>query len=180
MRNMKSTLFLMAIVGLLSACSGFGGGMREELNVLNAQVGTLEKKVEYVSAQEEELREIIAGEQKRGEYLQRQITQMVNNVRADINAVTKSVAVEKKQMKPAVKASTSTAQDKFISDKMANPPSISNVQTALRNAGHYTGNIDGTAGPQSSKAVKEFQKSNGLTADGVVGAQTWEALKKYL
>ena len=35
---------------------------------------------------------------------------------------------------------------------------------------------DGIFGPLTEEAVKEFQKSKGLTVDGVVGARTWAAL----
>ena len=34
-------------------------------------------------------------------------------------------------------------------------------------------------GRGTKKAIKEFQKANGLRADGVVGAKTWELLSKY-
>lgn len=35
---------------------------------------------------------------------------------------------------------------------------------------------DGLCGSQTSKAIKEFQKKNGLTVDGAVGLNTWKAL----
>lgn len=36
--------------------------------------------------------------------------------------------------------------------------------------------IDGSFGPKTETAVKSFQKANGCTVDGIVGAQTWEAI----
>jgi peptidoglycan hydrolase-like protein with peptidoglycan-binding domain len=53
------------------------------------------------------------------------------------------------------------------------------IQTALKNAGFYNGNIDGKLGPKSKKAIEDFQKANGLKADGKVGPKTWEAMSKH-
>jgi peptidoglycan hydrolase-like protein with peptidoglycan-binding domain len=36
--------------------------------------------------------------------------------------------------------------------------------------------IDSNFGPKTRDAVKSFQEGNGLTADGVVGPMTWQAL----
>jgi peptidoglycan hydrolase-like protein with peptidoglycan-binding domain len=55
-----------------------------------------------------------------------------------------------------------------------------NIQTALKNAGLYDGPIDGKVGPKTKKAIKEFQSSHSLVADGVVGKKTWKELSKYL
>ena len=35
---------------------------------------------------------------------------------------------------------------------------------------------DGIFGSLTEEAVKEFQKNNGLTVDGIVGQKTWEKL----
>ncbi|MFH0827450.1 MAG: peptidoglycan-binding domain-containing protein [Candidatus Omnitrophota bacterium] len=59
-------------------------------------------------------------------------------------------------------------------------PDAAQIQTALKNAQFYTGAIDGKMGPLSRKAIMEFQKANGLQADGKVGPKTWAALEKYL
>ncbi|MFA6320527.1 MAG: peptidoglycan-binding domain-containing protein [Candidatus Omnitrophota bacterium] len=57
---------------------------------------------------------------------------------------------------------------------------VKDIQKALKNAGFYTGSIDGKLGPKTQKAVEEFQKSVGLKVDGKVGPKTWAELEKYL
>lgn len=59
-------------------------------------------------------------------------------------------------------------------------PTTQEIQTALKNAGYYTGAIDGKKGPMTKKAIENFQKANSLKADGKVGPKTWDALNKYL
>ncbi|MCG2714467.1 MAG: peptidoglycan-binding protein [Candidatus Omnitrophica bacterium] len=59
-------------------------------------------------------------------------------------------------------------------------PSANEIQTALKNAGFYTGSVDGKIGPKSKKAIEDFQSANGLKVDGKVGLKTWEAMGKYL
>ncbi|MCK9574128.1 MAG: peptidoglycan-binding protein [Candidatus Omnitrophica bacterium] len=54
------------------------------------------------------------------------------------------------------------------------------IQITLKNAGFYSGTIDGKIGKKTREAIKEFQKANGLKADGIVGKQTWYRLQKYL
>ena len=54
------------------------------------------------------------------------------------------------------------------------------VQLALKNAGYYQGPVDGKVGNKTKKAISAFQKDNNLKADGVVGKQTWTALKTHL
>jgi peptidoglycan hydrolase-like protein with peptidoglycan-binding domain len=59
-------------------------------------------------------------------------------------------------------------------------PSAKEIQAALKNAGFYTGSVDGKLGAKSKNAIEAFQKANGLTADGKVGPKTWSALSRYL
>ena len=53
---------------------------------------------------------------------------------------------------------------------------VKQIQTKLKAWGYYNGTIDGIYGTNTANAVKNFQKKNGLTADGIAGAQTLKAL----
>jgi len=69
-----------------------------------------------------------------------------------------------------------SAKKDAVKDKL----SIKEVQTALKNSGFYKGPIDGKLGSKTKEAIKEFQKANGLKADGVVGKRTANKLSVYL
>lgn len=53
------------------------------------------------------------------------------------------------------------------------------IQTKLKRWGYYNGNIDGIYGSQTLAAVKYFQRKNGLTADGIAGTRTLQAMGIY-
>lgn len=53
---------------------------------------------------------------------------------------------------------------------------IKQKQCLLYYLGYYVGNIDGDWGTLSKTATKAFQKDFGLTADGIIGAETEKAL----
>ena len=53
---------------------------------------------------------------------------------------------------------------------------VSQIQTKLKNWGYYAGAVDGVFGSGTESAVKQFQRKNGLTPDGVVGPATLKAL----
>lgn len=53
---------------------------------------------------------------------------------------------------------------------------VKEVQRRLKLWGYYNGSVDGVFGAGTKKAVIAFQKKNGLTADGVVGKSTYQAL----
>ena len=50
------------------------------------------------------------------------------------------------------------------------------LQVVLKNYGYYTSKIDGDFGPASKKALKEFQSSNNLVSDGILGKNTCKTL----
>jgi murein L,D-transpeptidase YcbB/YkuD len=45
---------------------------------------------------------------------------------------------------------------------------VGQVQTRLTRAGLYRGAIDGVMGPQTRRAIRAYQRSNGLRADGTI------------
>ena len=53
---------------------------------------------------------------------------------------------------------------------------VSKVQRKLRQWGYYDGAVDGVFGQETYDAVVRFQRKNGLTADGVIGSATAEAM----
>lgn len=57
---------------------------------------------------------------------------------------------------------------------------ISVYQKDLKTLGFYTGPVDGIAGPQTKRAIRAFQKAQGLVEDGEVGPNTRAALDQEL
>lgn len=53
------------------------------------------------------------------------------------------------------------------------------IQDKLKRWGYYDGAVDGIFGSATEKAVRYFQRTNGLTEDGVVGKDTLAALGMF-
>jgi peptidoglycan hydrolase-like protein with peptidoglycan-binding domain len=82
---------------------------------------------------------------------------------------------------PAIQiAAPAGGESKLVPLPPAGPykPAAKEIQAALKNAGYYTGAVDGKIGPKTKKAIEEFQKANGLKVDGKVGPKTWAILSK--
>lgn len=57
---------------------------------------------------------------------------------------------------------------------------VKTLQTNLKKLGYYKSTIDGSFGPKTESAVKQFQRSVGLVVDGIVGPKTHAALNGRL
>lgn len=53
---------------------------------------------------------------------------------------------------------------------------VRQIQTKLKQWGYLDGAVDGVYGAATEKAVRSFQRKNGLNADGIAGTQTLRAL----
>ena len=52
------------------------------------------------------------------------------------------------------------------------------AQDDLNTLGFRTGGLDGIFGARTEEAVRNYQRSRGLTADGIVGCNTWRSLQE--
>ena len=57
---------------------------------------------------------------------------------------------------------------------------VMEIQSMLMKLGYYFGNIDGIYGVMTASAVRSFQRSFGLVADGIVGPATFNAILPFL
>ena len=104
----------------------------------------------------------------------------------------KYVEVSSDDSKSSNKSDDSKKSDKKTDKKEENKKSdgtcgpgdtgdaVKKVQKKLKKLGYYSGNIDGDYGNGTKKAVKSFQKDNGIKQDGTVGDKTWAALTDRL
>ena len=68
------------------------------------------------------------------------------------------------------------AADAAVLKRGSRGDEVVTLQKKLKQWGYYDGAVDGVFGAGTEKAVQYFQRKNGLTADGVVGAKTAAAL----
>lgn len=80
----------------------------------------------------------------------------------------------------ALTDATQTDTTSMASLSVPSNPTGRDIQQALKNAGVYEGKIDGSIGPKSKKAIRDFQAQNDLKVDGKVGPKTWARLGQYL
>ena len=53
---------------------------------------------------------------------------------------------------------------------------VKRIQQRLKELGYYQGEVDGQFGPQTKEAVILFQQARNMTADGLVGEETYALL----
>ena len=53
---------------------------------------------------------------------------------------------------------------------------VRQIQTRLKEWGYYKGDVDGIYGSRTQQAVRDFQRANGLSVDGIAGEKTLAAI----
>jgi peptidoglycan hydrolase-like protein with peptidoglycan-binding domain len=76
---------------------------------------------------------------------------------------------------PVPAESTATVDDGLL-QQGDEGDAVASLQQRLVTLGYYQGSVDGVFGPQTEAALIEFQRSQGLNADGIAGSQTLAAL----
>ena len=104
----------------------------------------------------------------------------LNRIKTETKAVPEANATASSSAPQAVVVPATESKLEPLPPSGPYKPSAKEIQAALKNAGFYTGSVDGKLGAKSKNAIEAFQKANGLTADGKVGPKTWTALSRYL
>jgi peptidoglycan hydrolase-like protein with peptidoglycan-binding domain len=79
---------------------------------------------------------------------------------------------------PKNQGESTMANSTPVLKKSSKGDAVTRLQEGLYQLGYDPGGVDGTFGPNTERAVKEFQRNNGLADDGVVGPKTWMALEE--
>lgn len=137
----------------LSGCGSAQKKLSEDVKGIKTKVDTLETRVEGVETKQSETERLAMEQAQKMEDLKAE--RMARQATGRTNVGIKGKRSHKDKEK------------------------IREIQTCLKNAGFYKGEVDGVKGRKTGSAIKKFQSANGLTADGVVGNRTWEALGKY-
>ena len=153
---MKQITFLIGLTIFLSGCATTAQN-HTLTTQLQLRVGDMERKLEQ---KEEQIKEI----------------------KYEIRDLAYDIAQLKKRGKKSFSSKVKTGSSKIIDDDRVIRVDVDamDVQKALKNAGVYNRDIDGNVGSGTKAAISTFQQENGLKADGIVGKQTWDALRPYL
>jgi len=149
-------LLVIPLVLMLVGCSTVSG---KRLNSLETKVGALEAKVDSVEQRQSAI-EGQTGESR----------ESVGYLKGKVDSRGPSTIV----------VTGAQGNEGYLYKTGKKSLTHKDIQLALKNAGFYNGHIDGKIGKSTKKAIREFQKANGLKADGIIGKETKEKLAGYL
>jgi len=103
-------------------------------------------------------------------------TRLVNGGKNGLEDRRKYLKKAKKELSHIVSGDL-TYKKRPVLKRGSDNDSVGELQKLLRKKGYHI-SIDNDFGGATEFAVKLFQKANGLGADGIVGKNTWKALRK--
>ena len=175
MRQLMLCVGRCAGIAALAVAAGCASSRRHEMAVqdLKSQVGVLESRVSAMDERQQAIEQKTLSQREDVAYLKGKTSASPTNVSVTTMAPAGT--------EPALSAGRHSGKNRGV---LYHRPTVSmstrDIQRALKRAGYYTGHIDGAIGPRTKKAVRAFQKANGIKPDGIVGQQTWAKLQEYL
>jgi outer membrane murein-binding lipoprotein Lpp len=160
-KSLKHAAIFLAFLIVVTGCAR-NKGLQKDVNLLKTQVGGVAADVGRLTEEQKALQEALQNEEARASQLEQEIAVIRDKIGAYRSG---SMATSK----PGVYRTPSG----FEVDSRE-------IQSALKNAGYYTGLIDGKIEFKSVGAIKEFQTDNNLEVDGICGRKTWAKLRPYL
>ncbi|MBF0489266.1 MAG: peptidoglycan-binding protein [Candidatus Omnitrophica bacterium] len=156
-RLLLGVIFLATLTGCATT-----GGVKTNQEQMQTRMTELEKKVEEKDSEIVDL-----------QYQVKDLSSKVGGSAKDSADVSDETVSSKGSFSKAITKVSSDDINRVNAD-------VSDIQKALKNAGNYTGKIDGKLGAGTKLAIVEFQKEHHLAADGVLGKKTWKLLKANL
>ncbi|MCU0665774.1 MAG: peptidoglycan-binding protein [Candidatus Omnitrophica bacterium] len=112
----------------------------------------------------------------------------INELKSQVSSLKSEIQYKDDQITQLRYSVSQAPSEKFVASQAAvsmgaaipevkSRPKAKQIQAALKNAGYYNGPVDGKIGKRTRKAIRNFQKDNGLQVDGKVGKDTWAKLK---
>ena len=83
-----------------------------------------------------------------------------------------AVFISGSAVRTAIEEKTAPESAAALSQFGSTGEEVRQIQTKLKNAGYYTGAVDGIFGSRTREAVRAFQRDCGLTVDGIAGPKT--------
>ena len=171
MRINKTILLIQAVLFLAGCATVSRKELDEEIQDLRRQMSSLSNQAQQKDEQIASLERSL-GDKSKEESLQAQLKEK-ERLAASLQEALDKEAKERAQLAERLDALTGKS-------KPTPNSSIKQIQIALQNAGYDPGVIDGLMGSRSRKAIRDFQKDNGLDITGKIDKATWEKLKIYL
>ncbi len=164
--------WIMVMSTLAVLASGCASSRRHEMVVqdLKAQVGVLESRVASIDERQQTIEHTALSQREDVAYL-----------KGKTDASPTNVSITTMSPDEARTAAGRRGRNRgYLYHRPKVSISTKDIRRALKRAGYYHGRLDGAIGPRTKKAIRAFQKANGLKADGIVGQQTWAKLQEYL